>query len=357
MKSPTRIKSISIAPLRAKLIMPFRIATGQHDSLDNVLIKIHLANGIVGYGEAAVATHITGETVPQTITTLQAIKSTLIGQDITDYLSLCSQSHELTQTNKAALAAIETALCDAYHRLMMQPLWGMWAKRVKPFKTDVTIVIGTLEETKAATLMFYRQGFRHFKIKVGRDMDLDINRICAVNAIAKKSTLLLDANQGYSATQTLVLLKALDKLKIKIALVEQPVPKTDWDGLKKVTRGTKVLVCADESVSSIADAKRAIKEKAVGAINIKLMKTGLIHAAYIMQLAKANNVKLMMGGMMESNIAMTASAHLVAGLGGVDFVDLDTPFFVKDAVNQNTYLSSKGVWDLRQSTHGLGLNL
>ena len=186
-------------------------------------------------------------------------------------------------------------------------------------------------------------------------MDLDFKRVQVVAKLAPKSQIILDANQGYGSDQTLKFLKTLDKAHIKIDLVEQPVAKEDIDGLKRVTRLSKVPVCADESASSIPDVIRLIKAKAVGAINIKLMKTGVVHSFEIARLARANNIKLMIGGMMESNVAMTAAAHLAAGLGYFDFVDLDTPFFIKGEVGQNPYLTSSGTYDLAKVKTGIGI--
>ena len=167
--------------------------------------------------------------------------------------------------------------------------------------------------------------------------------------------MILDANQGYSARKTLQFLKSLDRAGIVPDLIEQPVPKADWDSLKKVTRDSKVCVCADESASSLADVLRIIKEKAAGAINVKLMKTGLVHAVEISRLAHAAGIKLMIGGMMESNLAMTCSAHLAAGLGYFDFVDLDTPFFIKGEQARNPYLSAQGIYDLSKVKAGIGV--
>ncbi len=179
----------------------------------------------------------------------------------------------------------------------------MWASNPKRLRTDITIVIADLEETKAKAKAFKAQGFRAFKIKIGRDMDMDFKRVAAVCSIAPRSQIILDANQGYSARQTLQFLKSLSKAGIVPDLIEQPVPKADWEGLKQVTRESKVCVCADESASSLSDAIRIIKEKAAGAINVKLMKTGLVHALEISRLAHAAGVKLMIGGMMESNLS------------------------------------------------------
>ncbi len=349
------IKDITVSPLQARLNQPFRIATGQHDSLDNLLFTLELANGVKGYGEAAVATHITGETIPQTIKNLNAAGAWLIGRQAGDYMMLSGFLHERLAMNKSALAAIEMALLDALTRSLGMPLWRLWTDRPKQLRSDITIVVGSLEETVLKAKEFYAQGFRAFKIKVGRDFDLDVKRVLAISQLVKKSQLILDANQGFSAKQTLSFLRELSRARVLPDLIEQPVPKGDWEGLAQVTRSTKVCVCADESASSVADALRIIKDKSAGAINIKLMKTGIVHAVCIARWAKANNIKLMIGGMMESNLAMTASAHLAAGLGCFDFIDLDTPFFIKGAVAHNPYLSSSGVYDLSDVKAGIGI--
>ncbi len=344
-----------VSLLSAPLNQPFRIAVGQHDSLENVLLTITLAGGIKGYGEAAVATHITGETIPKTVKNLKTVAEYLRGQDIGNYLALCAYVQSLLPGNMSAVAAVHMALFDALARSLKMPLWRMWGTEARPFATDITIVIGTLEETTAKAREFYKKGFRAFKIKVGRDMDLDFKRVQAVAAVTGRSTLILDANQGYSAEQTLKFLKTLSRAGITVAMVEQPVPKKDWEGLKKVTRSTKVLVCADESASSLAQVVRIIREKAAGAVNIKLMKTGLVDAVAIARLAQANGVRLMVGGMMESSLAMTCSAHLAAGLGGIDFIDLDTPFFIKNGLRGNPYLNSRGIYDLQRAKAGIGI--
>ena len=349
------IRNAQVSLLRAPLNQPFRIATGQHDSLENVLLTVTLSDGTQGFGEAAVATHITGETIPQTVKNLKTMAQYLRGQDIGNYLSLCAYTNHLLSNNKAAVAAVEMALFDALTRHLRIPLWCLWTKKPVRLATDITIVIGSLKETQAKAKEFYAQGFRAFKIKIGKDLDLDFKRVQAVSKLAPKSTLILDANQGFSADETLRFLKSLSRARIKVAVIEQPVPKKDWEGLKKVTRLSKVLVCADESVSSLPEAVAAIKEKAVGAINIKLMKTGLVHAVAIARLAQAKGIKLMIGGMMESSLAMTASAHLAAGLGCFDFIDLDTPFFIKGGLKGHPCLNSHGIYDVSKIRMGIGI--
>ena len=281
----TRIKKITVSLLQAPLLQPFRIAIGEHKTLENLLVKLELSDGTVGYGEAAVATHITGETIVQTQQNLLLAAQYLKDHDVADYLSISYWLHDSFPNNKAAVAALEMALLDALTRQMNIPLWKMFGTKLHHLKTDITIVVGSLEEAQIKIKEFYRRGFRSFKVKIGRDMDLDFKRVAAVAKLAPKSQIILDANQGYSGEQTLKFLKSLDKARISVALIEQPVLKFDREGLKRVTRLSKIDVCADESASSILDVMDLIKDKAVDVINVKLMKTGLLHAFEIARLA------------------------------------------------------------------------
>lgn len=351
------ISDFQISTLQAKLIQPFRTALGDHHSLDNILVKLTLSDKSVGYGEAAVATHITGETCPKTFKNLKRVGQTLIGSDAGDYLSLSAQLHEQLSHNKCALAAMEMALMDALTRSWKMPLWRFFGAKPCRIASDITIVIADITETQESAKRFYRQGFRSFKIKIGRDQELDLMRVKAVHVIAPKAAIYLDANQGYDAAQTLRFLKQLNRVGIRPQLIEQPTARDDWDGLKKVTRESKILVCADESVRSLAEAHALIRQKAAHAINIKLMKTGIFESREIAHLAKLHGVKLMIGGMMETSLAMTASAHMACGLGCFDFIDLDTPFFIQGSVSRNPYLNAQGVYDVSEVNKGIGIRI
>jgi len=350
----SEIKKVHVSVIRAELNQPFRTALGQHDFLENVLFRLELQDKTQGFGEAAIATHITTETVEQTVQNLQSIGQELIGQSVQDYLRISHELSERFPQNKAAVAAIEMSLLDALTKQLKIPLWQFFGNKIQKLKTDITIVIGDLHETQESVKKYYAQGFRAFKIKIGRDEDLDYKRVLAVKRLAPRSQVYLDANQGYSAEQTLRFLKLLKKAKISIDLLEQPVPKEDWEGLKKVTRLSGVRVCADESVQTVAQAVRAIREKVVNVINIKTMKCGLLEAREIAALAKASQIELMIGGMMETVLSMTASAHFAIGVGGFKYIDLDTPFFIKDQWGKSPYLSRTGIYDLTKVKAGIG---
>ena len=343
-----------VLPLRAPLIQPFRTALGEHTTLDNILFVIR-AGKVNGYGEAAVASHISGEDVDETARCLREAGEWLRGKDVREYLAVSAHLHERYPDNPAVIAAVETALMDALTRIWGIPLWKFFGDTCRTLRSDITIVIADLEETEDSARRFIRQGFRAFKIKIGRDLDLDFKRVTAVRKAAPKAEIYLDANQGFSAAEILKFLKLLQKKRIKPVLLEQPVPRDDWEGLKKVSRSTKIPVCADESARSVAEVIRIIKEKAAPVVNIKLMKFGIIHSREIALLAQRAGVKLMIGGMLESSVAMTASAHIAAGMNCFSYIDLDTPFFIRDDVEHNPYLSGRGVYDLRKVKAGIGI--
>jgi len=113
-------------------------------------------------------------------------------------------------------------------------------------------------------------------------------------------------------------------------LVEQPVPGDDLRGLGELARNAGVPVAADESVTSAADAYRIAAEGLAQVVNIKPMKCGMVEALSIAAAARASGLQLMVGGMVEARLAMSASACFAAGVGGFSFVDLDTPLFLAE---------------------------
>lgn len=357
------ISDATASIIQAPLVTPFRIATGQHDELANIFLRLRTSDGICGYGEAAVATHITGETVAATLVNLQAAATALRGRRIDAPEEVCREFSPAFAGNHAGLAALEMALLDISSRVLGIPFYRLFAPvaakgPLLSFDTDITIVIGSLDEARAAARQFAEQGFKAFKIKIGRDEELDLSRILAVREIAPDCELILDANMGFSVERMLAFLDRLDRYAVRPALLEQPVPKNDWDGLAAITAalaGSGTLVCADESVGSLDDARRAIDSGAVSAINVKSMKSGFLEGAEIARLASSQGVKLMLGAMMESALSITASAHFAAGLGCFDFMDLDTTFFLKGELAHSPYLDNSGRFDLRHAGHGIGV--
>jgi len=147
-------------------------------------------------------------------------------------------------------------------------------------------------------------------------------------------TLIVDANQGWTPKQTLRFDKQIQDRGVDLALIEQPVAKTDIAGLSQTRRRTTCPVGADEAVFSPADAIKIVRAEAADVINVKLGKSGVLRAADIVAVATAANLELMVGCMLESAIGVHTAAHLVAGSGAFAHVDLDANrLLAKDVID------------------------
>lgn len=350
------IKRFSVKKLDAALFTPFTISSGSHRSMVNALLSLESAGGTRGWGEAAIATHITGETRGRTMRNLERAGEALTGLDASDYLGAMCRLEKMLEHNRAALAAAEMALLDLACRLQGISLWKFFGGRQPSLKTDVTVVIGDAAAALDFTRKMRARGFRIFKVKTGADMDEDYRRLEAVRKAAPGCAIYLDANCACTAREAEIFIKKLGAMGIRPAVLEQPVKKDDIDGLAYLSRKLPMPVCADESAYSLDDVFLLLKKRAVTAVNIKLTKLGFLRAREVWALARAKGVKLMMGEMLESELASCAAAHFAGGLGGFDFIDLDTPFFLKDSgMTGASFLSRDGVYRPDRVRAGIGV--
>lgn len=327
------MRETCIAELRAELwdvelTEPFGIATGAQNVAANVLIHVQLVDGTVGVGEAAPFPAVTGETQARALSAVGQVREALVGLDATRSRPLAATLAELIPEVPSARAGIESALLDAVCRragLSLQRWFGGWEERLT---TDITIVTGTPEHAGAAARRAAMQGFGTLKVKVGAgDLEQDAARIAAIRAVAPGARLILDANASFSAEQAIELVARVGR--DVVALFEQPVAIGDLDGLRRVREAAKVRVAADESARCAADVIQLARHHAADVINIKITKSGLAVALDMIAVARGLGLGLMIGGMVETPLAMTVSACLAAGQGGFEFVDLDTPLFMR----------------------------
>ncbi len=325
---PTTIVTVRATPLDIPLVEPFTIATGSQAVAHNVLVEVGLAGGTKGYGEAAPFPAVTGETQSSTLAALGELAAGLQGADVRHWRGLAAQMQATHAPAAAARCALETAMLDALLRQAGLPMWSFFGGCGTELETDMTITAGSAEHAGQSAHAIQERGIRTIKLKIGGTPHEDLNRIAAVHAAAPGVPLILDGNCGYDAPGALRLLADLRAHASPVALFEQPTARHDWEGLRRVTREGGVPVAADETVTTAGDALRAAREGTVTCINIKLMKAGIVEALDIAAICRAAGMQLMIGGMVESILAMTVSAHFAAGLGGFSFVDLDTPMFM-----------------------------
>ncbi len=350
------IRSVDVAPLDIPLFEPFGISGGAQAVAANVLVTVTLDDGTVGYGEAAPFPAFNGETQAMAQAAVEAARPAVIGADAREWRRLARSVRDSGAHVGSALCAIETAILDALTRRQQMPLWAFFGGVARSLETDMTITTGTVEQASSAAQAILARGIRTIKIKLGHNtIPLDIDRVTAIRQAAPDAPLILDGNGGLTADDALQLLAVLRERGIRPALFEQPVPGDDWDGMRQVTRWGDVLVAADESVASAADALRVVQEHAAHVVNIKLMKSGIAEALDIAAVCRAGGIRLMIGGMVESMLAMTMSACFAAGQGGFSFVDLDTPMFLAENPFDGGFAQQGGLLDLGGITAGHGV--
>jgi len=324
-----QIERIDFWPVDIPLTDPFVVATGSRTTAENLFIRITLSNGTQGYGEAAPFPEVGGDTRTSCLAALPRLGRTMLGYPIDQFKGIAKRLQEEAPAEPAARCAIETAMIDAHCRALDLPMWAVWGGAdVRERETDITIPIGTLEKTLMLARDWYARGFRLFKMKIGRDVDLDVRRLEAIHRELAGVTFIGDGNQGFSRDECLAFVREVTRFGGKLLLLEQPVAREDLDGLAAIRRETGIPVAADESVRSLPDARRVIEQRAADYINIKIMKTGVMEAREIAMYTLASGLKLMIGGMLETRIAMGCSFSLVLGMKGFEVLDLDTPLLL-----------------------------
>lgn len=351
----TTIRTIAVEPLTIPLLEPFTIATGSVTTARNVLITIALQDGSVGYGECAPFAPSTGESQETALAAAHGCSELLTGRDAANWRELARIIHSTYYAQATVCAGMEIALLDALTRSYGIPLYIFFGGACSAIETDLSIPMVTPERGYELAQAAVKQGIRTIKVKVGGDLREDVARVQAIREGAPGVGLTLDANQGYTASEALLCLEALDDHDIRPLLLEQPVHKDDFEGLRYVTQHTSVPVAADESASSAATVARLIAMGACNAVNIKIMKCGIVQALDIAAICRATCTSLMVGAMIESRLGTSASAHLVAGLGGFRYIDLDTPMLLGTDPFTGGYEQRAGVYDLAGVRAGLGI--
>lgn len=351
------IKDMQVEALDLPLKEPFIIATGRKDAANNVLVKIILDDGLTGYGEVAPSPYTTGDTQQTCIAALNHIKWAVVGQDIRQWRALLAKTRKLIRSNVGPHSGLEIAVLDAFTKYIGVPMNVFFGGAIKKVETDLTMSLGTPDETFAAAKKAVAEGFNKIKIKVGMGVATDTERTVRVHEAAPKATLSLDANQAFTPKDAVELARRIHAEGIELDLMEQPVRKDDFDGLKFVRDHCPVPVAADESCFTADDAIRLIRMDAVDVINIKVAKCGLVAALDIAGICRAANKGLMIGCMMESKIGLAASVHLACGLGEFAHCDLDSVYLLKPFECKGGYTQEGPTFSIDGIEAGTGVAL
>jgi len=335
-RQATTIVAIAVEPLSIPLREPFVIATGRIDTTRAALVRATLedADGrrATGLGESAALPPVTREDQPDLLATIAAAAPALRGATVDDAEDVGALLARALPGAGIAGAGVEAAILDARARLAGVPLHAMLGPgRTTELTTDITLPISSPAQMAASAARHRQAGFTSFKVKVGRDWQADLASLRAVAAAVPDARFRLDANAGFTAREALALLDAAIADGLAIDCFEQPCRPDDLAGMAEVAARSPAPVVADESFRSSRDLDQLLDARAAQAVNLKLGKLGgLLTTFALAQRARAAGLRLMAGAMVETRVGLLAMAHVVAALGGVDWVDLDTAFLLTD---------------------------
>ena len=303
---------LSFFPYELQLQHTFTVASYSRTTTPDVQVEIEY-DGYVGYGEASMPPYL-GHTVESVCAFLQKVNLEQFSdpfqlEDILAYVD------GLSEGDAPAKAAVDIALHDLVGKLIGQPWWRLWGlDAAKAPSTTFTIGIDTPDVVREKTLECADR-FNILKVKVGLDSDEEM--ISTIRSVTDLP-LAVDANQGWKDRR-----KALDEIfwlkEQGVVMVEQPMAIDKLDDIAWITENSPLPIFADESIQRLRDIP-GIKGAFTG-INIKLMKcTGMREAWKMLNYARAEGMRVMIGCMTETSCACTAAAHLSPA---VDFADLD----------------------------------
>ena len=305
-------------------MVPFTIATGTMHFAQNIFIRIHTDDGIIGVGECSAFPMISGETQNTCFELAKDFAKLWKGKDALNIKERLNELYLFIAGNYTTKSAFDMALYDIAAKHAQLPLYQFLGGSKKEIESDLTIGIDTPEAMASSAVDFVQKAVRMIKVKLGKKPKEDVERIKQIReAAGDKVILRIDANQGWNYEEAVYALTELGKYDIQFC--EQPMRKYNDELLPQLCKISPIPVMADESVFTHHDAERIIRNKACAYINIKFAKSGGINEAILInKVAEENNISCMLGSMLESRLALTANVHLAMACDNIKFYDLDT---------------------------------
>jgi len=333
-----KIKSIEPIAVSLPMKKPVQMAGETVSRADNMLVRVEGEAGAVGWGEAASAPLMTGETVAGMMAAAEYLAPALIDRAADDFAGAGAAMQARMYGNSGAKAAIEIALYDLAGRATGRPVYELLGG-LKRKRMPLLAVIGSpdmaadLREAQAR----WDAGYRAFKIKVGlADAAADAARTRAVCAALKKNGSCLvssDANQGFGLEDALAYVGALGDCGLDF--FEQPVVADDLEGMARVAAATDVVIGADEGIHSPADIERHHQRKAARGASLKAIKLGglsaLLEVSRLCERLGMNiNLSCKTG---ESSVASAAIVHAAAAVPALAWgLTITSPGLAEDVV-------------------------
>jgi muconate cycloisomerase len=316
------------------------------DRAGNLLVRIEAQDGTVGWGEAASAPTMTGDTLGGLVAAVAHLAPLLIGRDAWMRPELTRALKRALLGNTGAHSAIEMALLDLAGQAAGLPVIDLIGGAARNAVAPMWLLgNATPEEDIAEARAKEREGFHFFKLKVGvKPLDSEIAGTLAVReALGAGVPLCADANGGFTLDAARRYVEGTRTADLRF--IEQPLAHDDLDGLAALARLSPVPVGADEGIHSVADVEAHARSGA-GGVSLKLIKLGGMAAA--LQAATASERQGLSvniaAKIAESSIASAAAMQLACAVAKVDWgVSLTHFYLAEDVVQRPLEMGPSGV--------------
>lgn len=339
-----KIKSVSAYRKNLALSKPYTIAYQTIADVENIFLEIELENGIIGIGAANPSPDVVGESPDDTIKNLESeFVENLVGKNILHFSQMIDDTKSKFPNLPGTQAAIDIALHDAFGKFLEIPVVEFYAQKIKALPTSVTIGIKNTEETLKEAAEYIKQGFKIVKVKMGLDVEEDIERIIKLHEkFGHILKVRVDANQGYDINSLKLFLdKTIDA---EVELIEQPLRVSKEKELMEIDWDDRQFFAADESLKNAQKALQLANEpKPFGIYNIKLMKCGGIKGALeIAVIAQNAGIDLFWGCNDESIVSITAALHAAFASNNTKYIDLDGSFDLSEDIVSGGFILEDG---------------
>lgn len=351
-----KIKKVTTWKEDLKLTRPYTIAYERIESVENLFVLIEGENGKIGIGAGSPAEDVTGESIQACETALtEQLEPILVGADIRCCRSLLRRLGSQMADTPAARAAVDIALHDLLGNTIGLPLVDLLGRAHDALPTSITIGIKSVDETRDEATEYTGRGFRFLKVKTGINVDEDIERLVKLRRFVGPSVAIrVDANQGYSRSDYQRFFNETGKVDLEF--VEQPMHRSDFDGMRSLPESVRKRSAADECLLSPKDALACLcPPYPFGIFNIKLMKCGGIAPGLeIAAMAGHKGIDLMWGCMDESIVSIAAALHAALASPATKYLDLDGSFDLARDLVEGGFVLENG-WLRPTSQPGLGV--
>jgi L-alanine-DL-glutamate epimerase-like enolase superfamily enzyme len=294
----------------------FTIARGSMEVYRALVVELR-QDGRRGFGETGESTYY-GASLSRLTSVLEQLRPRLEAKRLGEPQRLWEELDAKLSTCRFAQCALDVAAHDLWGKLQEKPVWELWGLSLENLPpSDYTIGISPMDVRLRELADF--PGWPVYKIKLGRADDLDVVRRLRLQTDAPFR---VDANAAWGVEETVQNSRVLAQLGVEF--IEQPLPPDDWEGMRAVYRRSALPLVADESCRVESDVDRC--QGCFHGINIKLVKCGgLTPARRMIARARQLGLKVMVGCMVESTVAISAIAQLLPLL---DYVDMDGPLLL-----------------------------